>query len=91
MRNPNIIMTIAITTALSCAVCSCNRQEQRENPLLQESTLPYGAPDFSKIEAGDYLPAFEYAIQQTRDNIASIVNNADSATFENTIVAYEES
>ena len=91
MRNPNIIMTIAITTALSCAVCSCNRQEQRENPLLQESTLPYGAPDFSKIEAGDYLPAFEYAIQQTRDNIASIVNNTDSATFENTIVAYEES
>ena len=91
MRNPNIIMTIAITTALSCAVCSCNRQEQRENPLLQESTLPYGAPDFSKIEAGDYLPAFEYAIQQTRDNIASIVNNVDSATFENTIVAYEES
>ena len=84
-------MTIAITTALSCAVCSCNRQEQRENPLLQESTLPYGAPDFSKIEAGDYLPAFEYAIQQTRDNIASIVNNTDSATFENTIVAYEES
>ena len=91
MRNPNIIMTIAITTALSCAVCSCNRQEQRENPLLQASTLPYGAPDFSKIEVGDYLPAFEYAIQQTRDNIASIVNNADSATFENTIVAYEES
>ena len=91
MRNPNIIMTIAITTALSCAVCSCNRQEQRENPLLQESTLPYGAPDFSKIEAGDYLPAFEYAIQQTRDNIASIVNNTDSATFENSIVAYEES
>ena len=59
--------------------------------MLQESTLPYGAPDFSKIKTSDYLPAFETAIQQNRDNIAKIVDNPDSATFENTIVAYEES
>ena len=58
---------------------------------MQESTLPYGAPDFSKIKTTDYLPAFESAIQQTRDEIAKIVDNPDSATFENTIVAYEES
>ena len=90
MRIKNIIMTIAISTALTSAVSSC-QQAQRENPLLQESKLPYGAPDFSKIQVTDYLPAFEATIQQTRDNIASIVDNPDSATFENTILAYEES
>ena len=90
MRIKNIIMTIAISTALTSAVSSC-QQAQRENPLLQESKLPYGAPDFSKIQVTDYLPAFEAAIQQTRDNITSIVDNPDSATFENTILAYEES
>ena len=58
---------------------------------MQESTLPFGAPDFTKIQTGDYLPAFEFAIQQTRDNIQAIVDNTDSATFENTILAYEES
>ena len=58
---------------------------------MQESPLPYGAPDFSKIKTADYLPAFESAIKQTRDNIAKIVDNPDSATFENTIIAYEES
>ena len=90
MRIHHIIMTIVISTALTSAVSSC-RQAQNDNPLLQESTLPYGAPDFSKIKTADYLPAFEYAIQQTRDNIAAIVECPDSATFENTILAYEDS
>ena len=70
---------------------SACQKTQRENPLLQESSLPFGAPDFTKIQTEDYLPAFEFAIQQTRDNIQAIVDNTDSATFENTILAYEES
>jgi peptidyl-dipeptidase Dcp len=70
---------------------SACQQAQRENPLLVESTLPFGAPDFSKIQTTDYMPAFETAIQQTRENIQKIVDTPDSATFENTILAYEES
>ena len=49
-----------------------------------KSELPFGAPDFSKIQTADYLPAFEAAIEQTRQEIAKIVENEDSATFENT-------
>jgi peptidyl-dipeptidase Dcp len=90
MKLQNIIMTFAISSALTLAVSSC-QQATGDNPLLLESTLPYGAPDFSKIKTADYLQAFESAIQQTRDNIAQIVDNPDSATFENTIVAFEES
>ena len=45
------------------------------NPLLQKSTLPFGAPDFKKIKVADYLPAIEEAIQEQRDKIKSIVNN----------------
>ena len=83
-------MAIAIASALTMQMSSC-QQTQRENPLLQESEVPFGAPDFSKIQTSDYLPAFEAAFQQTRDNIAKIVENQDSATFENTILALEES
>ena len=90
MNPKNTIMAIAISAAMTSAVSSC-QQTQRNNPLLEESQLPYGAPDFSKIKTTDYLPAFEAAIQQQRDSIAAIVNNPDSATFENTILAYEES
>ena len=81
-------MTMASAVLLQFSAC---QQAQRENPLLVESTLPFGAPDFSKIQTTDYMPAFEAAIQQTRDNIQQIVDNPDSATFENTILAYEES
>ena len=66
-------------------------KDASNNPLLQESTLPYGAPDFSKIQEKDYLPALEEAIKQKRDEIKQIVENKDSATFENTILAYDES
>ena len=87
-------MTLGISAAMLSTsmvqLTSCT-ETQRENPLLQESTLPFGAPDFSKIQTADYLPAFEAAIQQTKEEIAAIVENKDSATFENTILAFEES
>jgi peptidyl-dipeptidase Dcp len=84
-----LITSIVITSAMMTTLCDC-RKSQNENPLLKESGLPYGTPDFSKIKNEDYLPAFEYAIQQTRDEIAKIVENKDSANFENTILAYED-
>ena len=87
------LMTLGISAAVlstSMMQLSSCKEAQRENPLLQESTLPFGAPDFSKIEPTDYQPAFEAAIQQKRDEIAQIVENKDSATFENTILAFEE-
>lgn len=77
-------------TTTSVLLTSCNNGT-RENPLLQESTLPFGTPDFSKIQPADYLPAFEEAFKQRRENIARIVECTDSATFENTILAFEES
>ena len=83
-------MSIAAASALTISFSAC-QQAQRENPLMQESTLPFGAPDFTKIQTSDYMPAFEAAIQERRDNIKKIVENPDSASFENTILAYEES
>ena len=73
------------------ASLSACQQAQRENPLLTESELSFGAIDFNKIETTDYLPAFEAAIQQKRENIQKIVDCPDSATFENTILPLEDS
>ena len=70
---------------------ACQQTATNSNPLLQESNLPYGAPDFSKIKVADYLPAFEAAIQEMRDDIQKIVSNSEAPTFDNTILAYEES
>ena len=79
-----------MTSAMMLTFNAC-QQNSRENPLLAESSLPFGAPDFSKIQTSDYLPAFEAAMQQTRENIQAIVDCKDSATFENTILPFEDS
>ena len=82
---------IPVIVCLMFIVLTSCTETKRDNPLLQISTLPYGAPDFSKIQTADYLPAFEAAIQQKRDEIASITSCTDAPTFENTILAFEES
>jgi len=59
------------------------------NPLLQPSAAPFGAPAFDLINIEHYLPAFEESISETKKQIDDIVSNADPATFENTIEALE--
>ena len=84
------ILTLSIASAMMMSFTACE-QTQRENPLLVESELPFGAPDFSKIQVTDYMPAFLKAMEQKRETIKQITENEDSATFENTILAYENS
>ena len=79
----NRIVTCIISATLLTA---CNMQN---NPLLTESALPYGAPQFDKIENKHYLPAFEQAFKEGKQEIDAIVNNPDAPTFSNTIEALE--
>lgn len=68
-----------------------NAGGKRQNPLLVKSSLPFGAPDFCKIQESDYLPAFEAGIKEQRANIQKIISNKKKPTFQNTILAYENS
>ena len=69
-------------------ICSCNSME---NPLLTESSAPFGAPEFDKIKNEHYLPAFEAGIAEAKAEIDAIVANKEEPTFENTIEAMEVS
>lgn len=96
MRLNKTFLTLGLAATLLQVPATMDAQtsgivNNRENPLLQASTLPFGAPDFSKIQESDYLPALKAAIQDQRDNIQRIVSNKQKATFKNTILAYEES
>lgn len=78
---------IAAAGAFLCLLSSC---DNKMNPLLTDSTLPYGAPQFDKIKTEHYLPAFEQAITEAKAEIDAIVNNPDAPTFENTVAALDE-
>lgn len=78
---------LAAAGGILCLLSSC---DNKMNPLLTDSTLPYGAPQFDKIKTEHYLPAFEQAITEAKAEIDAIVNNPDAPTFDNTIAALDE-
>ena len=77
---------ILIAGSALALICSCNTME---NPLLTESSAPFGAPQFDKIKNEHYLPAFEAGIAEAKAEIDAIVANQEEPTFENTIEAME--
>jgi len=65
--------------------------ENLANPFLQPYKTPHGAVPFDKIKMEHYLPAFKEAIKEQDQEIATIVNNKQNPTFQNTIEALERS
>ncbi|HKE37615.1 MAG TPA: M3 family metallopeptidase [Candidatus Baltobacteraceae bacterium] len=61
------------------------------NPLMQPSTLPFGAFPFDRISDSDYQPAIEAGMAQQRKEMDAIANDPAPPTFANTFVAMEKS
>ena len=61
------------------------------NPLLNKFDTPEQTAPFSKINNFHYLPAIKAGIAKAYKEIDRIVDNIDKPTFENTIVALENS
>jgi len=61
------------------------------NPLLQKWTAPYEIPPFEKIKPEHYVPAYKYAMEVHTKEIQAIIDNKKPPTFENTIVAFDNS
>ncbi|HIS34987.1 MAG TPA: M3 family metallopeptidase [Candidatus Avirikenella pullistercoris] len=60
-----------------------------QNPLLEAFDTPFQTPPFDKIKTEHYLPAFEQAIEEARNEIDLIIANEEAPNFENTIEALE--
>jgi len=75
---------------------SCKQKEKEitldaNNPFASEFKTPLATPPFDLIKEGDFKPAIIAGIEQQTKEIDSIVNNPAAATFENTVVALDES
>ncbi|MGB6084876.1 M3 family metallopeptidase [Moheibacter sp.] len=62
-----------------------------ENPLLQKFDTPFESVPFSQIKNEHYLPAFQIAIENAKQEIDAICQNSETPNFENTILALETS
>ena len=82
-----IIMAACAATML----VGCANQEVETNPFLSEYDTPFGVPPFEQIKPEHYKPAFEQGMKEQIAEIEAIVNNPEAPTFENTIVALDQS
>lgn len=69
---------------------SCATQTET-NPFLTEFQTEHGVPPFDKIKLEHYEPAFLKGIEEQNAKIDAIVNNSEAPTFENVIVAFDNS
>ena len=78
----NYILSAVAVSLLSYTVMA-------QNPLLEAFDTPFQTPPFDKIKTEHYLPAFEQAIEEARNEIDLIIANEEAPNFENTIEALE--
>ncbi|MEL1244913.1 M3 family metallopeptidase [Flavobacterium sp. DGU11] len=87
---------LSIALILTGITLSCNRMNTsatigEDNPLLAEFQTPYDAPPFDLIKNEHYKPAILEAIREQEVEIEAITAIKDAPTFDNTIVALENS
>lgn len=80
-----LLMAILTTPAIQA------QETQTANPFFSEYTTPFKVPPFNLIQNSHYLPAITKGIAEQQAEIDAIVNNVTEPTFENTIIAYENS
>ena len=87
-----------MAAGLAVVLGACNSTKKGDvadtavaNPFFTEYTTPFGVPPFDQIKVEHYKPAFLKGMEEHVAEVDAIVNNPDEATFENTIVALDQS
>jgi peptidyl-dipeptidase Dcp len=72
---------------------SGNPEDSRlgDDPLLDASTLPHGAPRFNRIASGDFRGAFDRGMVEELAEVERIATDPEPPTFANTLEALERS
>src|SRR6266481_2705726 len=76
------LLSAAQITAVSAA-------DPVDNPLVEESALPYHYPPFDEIKDAHFVPAIEAGMREQLKEVDLVANNSEKPTFENTVVALE--
>ncbi len=83
--------TLIFAAACLLLASACKNNKVMDNPFFSEYNTPFGVPPFDKIDTTHYIPAFEEAIRQQKEEIEAIVNNPEAPDFNNTIYAFDRS
>jgi peptidyl-dipeptidase Dcp len=88
-----LLITFSLMALLACNNSQKSATETGEpgSIFFAEFDTPYGTPPFDRIVFADYRPAFLAGMEEQGAEIETIANNTEAPTFENTIVALDNS
>ena len=91
-RSTTLLPLCGLLLAVSCSAFAAPGDAlPASNPFAQPSTLPYQWLAFDRISDADYRPAFDAGMAEQLREVAAIANNTEPPTFDNTLVAMEQS
>jgi len=83
---PSLVLVLLLATG-------CNQTGKKmkasENPFFSEFSTPFQVPPFDLIEEDHFLPAYERALAEQKEEIEEITGNTDDPSFENTLEAFD--
>ena len=87
------IFGLSLSLILTMTLSGCHRPAaEAENPLLAETwETPFGVPPFDDIATEHFAPAFERGMSLHDEQIDAIVSSSDAPTFDNVILAFDNS
>jgi peptidyl-dipeptidase Dcp len=91
--NPLLNSLLLSSALLLGAACSSNNQQENltMNPFFNTFDTPYGIPNFESIKEEHYVSAMREGMRIQKEEIDEITRNSAAPSFENTIVALENS
>ena len=92
MKKYLFILSVLIMSLSACKKDKSTSSEASgvQNPFFSEFSTPKSTPPFDLIKTEHYKPAFVAGIEQQTVEIDAIANNSEAPTFENTVVALDE-
>lgn len=101
MKNIASIFLASTLVLTSCKTMNNSETQTQEmpiidaalssNPLMKKSNLQYQAPEFDKIKDEHFKPALDYGLKVQQVEIQKIAHQNTTPTFENTVLALENS
>jgi len=83
---------VIMAAGLAVFLTACGTSEKTDaNPFFTEYTTPFGVPPFDQIKFEHYKPAYLKGMGEQVKEVNAIINNEAVPTFENTIVALDQS
>lgn len=90
--------SIIILTTIGMGISSCGSQKDKEtqivdnsNPLLNNWNTPHQVPPFNLIKNSHFKPAILQGVEEQEKEVQTIIKNTEKPSFQNTILALENS